>query len=727
MNRFGSLLALAVLTACAPQSQTAQNAPNLFDQLSAFCGMTFAGEMTSDDPRDAAFASVPLAIEVRECSQSQLRIPFHVGDDRSRTYVITRVGDGRLQFKHDHRHRDGEPDPISMYGGVSDGPAGLDRVDFPADLETKALFDRAGIPQSKDNIWTLSLTGETFTYALNRPGRVFTAVFDLTDPIESWGAPWGEGVSADKVFFGGPIYTGVEDTPTAQMVAIEGDRILFAGDEIAGRVLIGQSTQMVDLQGATMFPGFTDSHLHMLGVGQRERNLNLETVLSVTELQDAVAGAAADDTASVIIGRGWIETHWPEGRFPTAADLDAVVNDRPVVLVRADGHALVANSFAMNRIGITDDTPNPDGGAILRDDNGQATGMFIDTAMAPFGALMTDPEGEERAALYELGSQVLASYGWAGVHTMSMPGRDFAVLENLVDEGRLHVRTAPYVDPEDYDLAASKVNTSSPYDLLIEPGVKFYMDGALGSRGAALLEPYEDAPGEVGLELTQEDIARAMMDRALIDGVQLAVHAIGDAGNRDLIDWMEASFNAVPADSWAKSEPRWRVEHAQILHPDDIPRFGALGIIASMQPSHAIGDLNFAPSRIGFNRLEGAYAWRSLIETDALIAGGSDAPVERGEARIEFYAAAVRRDLDGYAGEGWNLDQALDRETALKLFTIWPAFATGREDVLGTIEAGKLADFSVFDRDLMVVPDLELKDAQPVMTVVGGQIVFKAG
>jgi predicted amidohydrolase YtcJ len=216
------------------------------------------------------------------------------------------------------------------------------------------------------------------------------------------------------------------------------------------------------------------------------------------------------------------------------------------------------------------------------------------------------------------------------------------------------------------------------------------------------------------------------MRAALEDGVQLAVHAIGDAGNQRLLDWMEASFEAVGEDERTVADPRWRVEHAQVLAPTDIPRFGEMEVIASMQPSHAIGDLHFAASRIGLNRLEGAYAWRTLIEDGAMIAGGSDAPVERGEARIEFYAAAVRRDLNGFADEHWNLDQALDRETALKLFTIWPAYATFREDELGTIEVGKLADFSVFDRDLMTVPDAELAEARPVMTVVDGEVVWRA-
>ncbi len=538
--------------------------------------------------------------------------------------------------------------------------------------------------------------------------------------------PASEPDYADRVFTGGTIYTGVDADPTVELVAVDDGRIVFAGAAVEAETLIGPDTERVDLNGATMFPGFTDSHAHVRGVGERERTLNLEGVRSITELQTAVAGAAEDATASIITGRGWIETHWPENRFPTAADLDVVEAERPVVLVRADGHALVANTAAMEAVGITAETPDPAGGAILRGDDGAATGMMIDTAMAPFAALQPSPTREERLALYELGAETLAASGWTGVHNMSVAFDDVALMEELAEAGRLPVRIANYVNPEDYADAAALVGTEALSERVRTPGVKFYMDGALGSRGAALLQPYEDAPGNEGLFLAERPNSIEMMRAALADGVQLAVHAIGDAGNRRLLDWIEDSFEAVPEAERAEADPRWRVEHAQVLNPADIPRFGEMDVIASMQPSHAIGDLHFAPSRIGLQRLEGAYAWRSLIESGALIAGGSDAPVERGEARIEFYAAAVRRDLNGFAGEGWNLDQALDRQTALRLFTLWPAYATFREDELGTIEAGKIADFSVFDRDLMTVPDLELRQARPVMTIVDGEVVWRA-
>jgi len=532
--------------------------------------------------------------------------------------------------------------------------------------------------------------------------------------------------TADAVFTGGPIYTGVDSQPTAELIAVEDGRIVFVGSLADGEAYIGEDTRTVDLAGATLFPGFTDAHAHIIGVGERERSLNLEGTASIEDLKARVAQAAADESASIITGRGWIETHWPEGRFPTAADLDEVEAERPVILMRADGHALVANSAALQAAQITAATPDPEGGAILKDETGQPNGMIIDAAMAPFAALAGEPSGEERETLYRLGAEVMASHGWTSVHDMSVPYADVDIMARLAEAGDLPIRISVYANPEDYDAVAARTPRLEADGRVIARGVKFYMDGALGSRGAALLEPYDDAPDTTGLFLSEEERAEAMMQRALQDGVQLAIHAIGDAGNRNVLDWMEDSFEAVPAAERAVAEPRWRVEHAQILHPNDIPRFGEMDVIASMQPSHAIGDLHFAASRIGLHRLEGAYAWRSLIDSGAIIAGGSDAPVERGEARIEFYAAAVRRDLNGFADDYWGLDQALDRVTALKLFTIWPAYATFREDELGTIEVGKLADFSVFDRDLMTVPDDELPDARPVMTVIEGEVVWRA-
>lgn len=535
----------------------------------------------------------------------------------------------------------------------------------------------------------------------------------------------GSTVPAERIFTGGTIHTGLGHTVEA--VAVREGRIVYAGDAAGAADHAGPDTGMVDLAGATMFPGFTDSHAHLIGIGQRERTLNLEDTASIADLQARVAAYAAENSQGVVYGRGWIETHWPEERFPAASDLDQVVADRPVILIRADGHALVANTAAIEAAGVDDDTPDPDGGEILRDAAGQATGMIIDTAMAPFRALIAQPSGAQRVEIYAAGARVMASHGWTSVHDMSVPYDDVAILEQLADEGRLPLRVHVSANPGDYADVAANAPREHASGQVTARAVKLYADGALGSRGASLIDPYADAPDSRGLILLNEDDAAVMMDDALRDGVQLAIHAIGDLGIRRVLDWVEAAYDRVPVDERAVAEPRWRIEHTQIVSPSDLPRISQLGLIASMQPSHAIGDLHFAPARLGLQRLSGAYAWRDIMDSGAVIAGGTDAPVERGEARIEFYAATVRRDLDGFADPGtWHLDQALSREEALRIFTVNAAYAAFREEELGTIEPGMLADFSVFNMDLMTADDLDLRDARPVMTVVGGEIVWQA-
>lgn len=532
-------------------------------------------------------------------------------------------------------------------------------------------------------------------------------------------------VAAERIFTGGTIHTGLGDTVEA--VAVRDGRIVYAGDSAGLAGFAGSDTQTVDLDGATMFPGFTDSHAHLIGIGQRERTLNLEETASIADLQARVLAYAETNSEGVVFGRGWIETHWPEARFPRAADLDAVVSDRPVILIRADGHALVANSAAIEAAGVTDATPDPEGGAILRDEEGRATGMIIDTAMAPFRALLGEPSEAERVEIYAAAARVMASYGWTGVHDMSVPYGDVTILERLADEGRLPLRVHVSANPGDYEDVAANAPRRHESGRVTARAVKLYADGALGSRGAALINPYSDDPANRGLMLMQADAAGAMMDDALRDGVQLAIHAIGDLGNRSVLDWVEAAYARVPVEERAIAQPRWRIEHTQVVSPTDLPRIAELGLIASMQPSHAIGDLHFAPARLGAQRLSGAYAWQDIMDSGAVIAGGSDAPVERGEARIEFYAATVRRDLDGFADpQTWHLEQALSREDALRLFTVNAAHAAFREDELGVIAPGMLADFSVFDMDLMTADDLDLRHARPVMTVIGGEIVWQA-
>lgn len=533
-------------------------------------------------------------------------------------------------------------------------------------------------------------------------------------------------VPADRVFWGGPVHTGVPDTERAEAVAVRDGRIVYVGDEAGARAFVGPATDTVDLDGHVLFPGFVDAHAHLAGIGERELTLNLDAVASIAELASVIAAEIADAPAGAVVsGRGWIETHWPEDRFPTRDDLDPVSPDNPVVLVRADGHALLANSAALAIAGIDADTPDPDGGQVVRDADGRATGMLIDTAMGLLGAMRAAPTGEALERALTVGAQVYAEAGWTGVHDMAVSAEAAAQIEALAANDRMPLRVYISMARIAGDAMIEEGPTASADGRVTRRAVKLYTDGALGSRGAALLEPYSDASGR-GLLLLDEERAAPFFDAALRSGVQLAVHAIGDRANRLTLDWMEAAFAAVPAEERAVADPRWRIEHAQVIDPADLERFAALGVIASMQPSHAIGDLHFAPDRVGLDRLVGAYAWRTLLESGAVIAGGSDAPVERGDPMIEFYAAVVRKDASGFSGPGWRREERVSREQALAMFTTGPAYAAFAEDDLGAIEVGKRADFSVFTADLMSVPEAEILDQTAWMTVVDGEIVYAA-
>ncbi len=533
--------------------------------------------------------------------------------------------------------------------------------------------------------------------------------------------------AADLVFWGGSIYTANDNQPRVQAVAVQGGRIVFAGPQAGAQIWIGPQTRLIDLGGGAMYPGFTDSHVHVLGVGARERTLNLDDVTSIADLQARIAAAVEDlEAGSVLDGGGWIETHWPEARFPNRHDLDAVAPDHVVILTRADGHAAVANSLALQRAGLGVDSVAPDGGEILREAGGEPDGMLIDAAQDAVWALIDRPTGAVRADIYAQGAEVMASLGWTGAHDMSVPYEDVAMIEALAEAGRLPIRDYISIDPDGYAWLATQTPRIAANGRVITRAVKMYMDGALGSRGAALLEPYADRPESSGLLFPEGDEMLGVMTEALRTGVQINVHAIGDRGNRVLLDWVEEALAAVPGEERALPQHRWRDEHSQIINPADIPRFAELGVIASVQPSHAIGDLYFAPTRLGGARLAGAYAWQSLLDAGAHITGGSDAPVEQGDPRIEFYAATARASLDGFQGDNWHGEEALSRQDALKLFTAWPAYASFREHELGTIEQGRLADFTIFSADIMTIPAAEILTVEPWMTVVDGAIEFEA-
>ena len=541
-------------------------------------------------------------------------------------------------------------------------------------------------------------------------------------PLLLGAAPAPPPPRADLMLWGGPVYTGVDAHPAAQAVGVSRGRIVFVGRRAEAQRWVGPRTQVVDLHGAALFPGFTDSHAHLRGIGERELTLNLEGSKSAAEVRERLAAYAAKAPAgSTIVGRGWIETGWPEKRFLNAADLDAVAPGRVVLLSRADGHALTVSSAALKAAGIDARTPDPFGGRIDKDASGRPTGMLVDNAMGLVGRLQKPPTEAERLAAFRAAFRVEAAYGWTGVHSMSVSWPDVPLLEAMAARGEAPLRVYNAVDVGEAGALLASGPRSSPGGRIVTRAIKIYADGALGSRGAALFEPYADAPETRGLlKLKPEDTA-PVLARALKAGVQVATHAIGDRGN-DVVLNLYRDAGVRPG----AGSPRWRIEHAQNLTDADIPRFRELGVIASMQPSHAIGDLRFAGARLGMDRLRGAYAWKRLEDAGAVVVGGSDAPVERGDPLIEFYAAVARRDLQGRSGPGWHPEQALSREQALKLFTASAAYARFAEAELGTLEVGKRADLTAFSVDLMRAPVEAIPKGKAVLTVVDGEVVFSA-
>jgi len=523
---------------------------------------------------------------------------------------------------------------------------------------------------------------------------------------------------------GGTIHTGDEARPTVEVVAVRDGRIAYVGPALGAPSAEG--LEVVDLKGATLFPGFTDGHAHLDGIGWREMTLNLEGSASVVEAMQRLSDWAKAHPEGVIIGRGWIETHWPEKRFLTAADLDAAAPGRVVLLSRADGHAVAVSSAALTAAGIDATTKAPSGGEILKDAEGRPTGLLVDAAEQLVSKLTPQADEAATRAAYRAGFGVYARYGWTGVHFMSAPWKDVPLLEAMAHDGEAPLRVYNSVTPD----GARALYASGPREAgdgrIVTRAVKFYADGALGSRGAALFEPYADQPGTTGLMQTTGAEMVPLYEEALRSGIQLATHAIGDRGNREVAVWYEQAMREVPRAEWKLADPRWRIEHAQIIRPADYHYFNDLPIIASMQPSHAIGDLHFAADRLGDARLDGAYAWHTLVDRGVIVVGGSDAPVERGDPLIEFYAAVARRDLNGFQGPDWRPDEAVDRATALKMFTLWPAYASFREDELGTIQVGKRADFTAFNIDLMTVPAADIPKGRAVLTVVDGQVVYRA-
>jgi predicted amidohydrolase YtcJ len=526
---------------------------------------------------------------------------------------------------------------------------------------------------------------------------------------------------ADLVIWGGPIYTAVDAHPTVEAVAVSHGRIAYAGGRAGAKALVGPKTKVIDLAGSALFPGFTDSHAHLDGIGERELTLNLEGSKSAAEVTQRLKAWIADHKGPVV-GGGWIETGWPEGRFLNRSDIDAVSGDTPVLLRRADGHAVVANTAALNAAHIDESTPAPFGGQILKGPDGKLTGMLVDNAMQLLSTARRPGTGVDRIAAFRAAFKVETAYGWTGIHSMSVSWADVPLLEQMARNGEATLRVYNMVDYAQAGPLLTGGPRATPDGRITTRGIKLYMDGALGSRGAALFEPYSDAPAIKGTLITPPEVMKTALAKALKAGIQVSTHAIGDRGNATALDLYEQAFKADPAKGKAA---RWRIEHAQIIRPADIGRFHADSVIASMQPSHAIGDFHFAPARLGKDRLKGAYAWKSLLKSGAVVVGGSDAPVERGAPLIEFYAAVARKDLQGFSNADWHPEEKLSRAEALKLFTASAAYARFAEKDLGTISVGKRADLSGFSVDLMTAPEAEIPKGHAVLTVVDGQVVYQ--
>ena len=524
------------------------------------------------------------------------------------------------------------------------------------------------------------------------------------------------------------VYTADDEQWSAEAVAIRGDRIVFVGSAKEANQWRCGTARVIDLEGATVFPGFTDSHQHLEGVGRRTRTLSLFGIGTLAGTVSAIEQWSEQvEAGDWVLGRGWIEREWTdEQRFLTRNDVDAFTADKPLYLPRADGVSALVNSKALALAGITSKTPDPVGGQFQRDSEGELTGYVLGRAMDPFRAILPSDTDDYLKENLRRGMIANASLGWTQTHDAGMSWRLVNLLKELHQEDEMSHRVYVAMPIAEADTLFQHGKERSADGWFELRGIKVFIDGTLGSRGAALIEPYADADTSGFMNRTTREQLMPVLDQALRQGVQIMTHVIGDRALRQTLDWYEEAKAALPTNEWERDDLRWRLEHAQIIQPQDQERLVQMQITPSMQPSHAIGDLNFAPARLGAARLQFAYPWQDLIDQGLKIVAGSDAPVELGDPRIEFYAAITRARLDGSRGEGWHPEFAVSRADALRMFTVWPAYSAFQEDERGSITAGKYADFSIFDTDFMTADPQSILKAKTVMTVVGGKVVVDA-
>ncbi len=538
-------------------------------------------------------------------------------------------------------------------------------------------------------------------------------------------------VPAALVLRNGKVVTVDEANPEGTAIAMAGDTILAVGSDEEIAAFIGSNTEVIDLDGQLAVPGLIESHGHFLGVGDAKMQLDLMSVANWDEIVTMVETAVGDAPAGTLIrGRGWHQEKWdrpPPGDIeglPTHHSLSAVSPDNPVVLRHASGHASFANAKAMEMAGITRETPDPAGGEIVRDADGNPIGAFRERAQGLLGPATRDATPPDPRRQAELAVEEALANGITSFHDAGVGFETVDLYRQMVDDGTLGVRLYAMIRQPNDRLAEQLDNyrlVNYGDDRLTVRAIKVSVDGALGPHGAWLLEPYSDLPSSTGLNTSPIDALHETARLAVEHGFQLCVHAIGDRANREVLDVYEQALDAHPD----VSNLRWRVEHAQHLHPADIPRFRQLGVIAAMQGIHATSDGPWVVPRLGEKRArEGAYVWRDLWETGAVIANGTDAPVEDIDPIASYYATVSRRMNDGnvfYPG------QRLTRMEALETYTINAAYAAFEEETKGSLTPGKLADVTVLSRDILTVPEEEIPGTEIVYTIVGGKVMFRRG
>ncbi len=529
---------------------------------------------------------------------------------------------------------------------------------------------------------------------------------------------------ADLIVTNARIYTVDDGRPMAEAMAVRDGRVEFVGSERGALAHRGPSTRMLDLAGRTVIPGMVDAHAHLRGLGEALRTVDLTGTRSYEEVIARVAARAKELPAgSWVLGRGWDQNDWAETKFPTHEALSRAVPGHPVFLERVDGHAAIANARAMQAANLSAIATDPEGGRIERIANGAPSGVFVDDAMSLVAGTIPELTRAEVRALTLAAIREANRWGLTGIHDAGVSRETIDVYESLAAEGKYDLRNYVMISSDDatidHYLRRGAQNGLHNGRLWIR-SIKISADGALGSRGAALLEPYSDEPSHSGLVTTPPDRIRAIAERALRGGFQVNVHAIGDRGNRLALDAFEDALRTVPT-----SDHRFRIEHAQILHHTDIPRFAELDVIPSMQAVHQTSDMYWAGNRLGPTRLFGAYAWRSLLSTGVIIPNGSDFPVEAVNPLLSFKAAVTRSDAKGWPLGGWFPEQRMTREEALKSMTIWPAYAAFQEKELGSLSPGKYADFVVLDRDIMTVAEESILGTEVIATYVGGRAVYE--